>query len=758
MDRQPAVRALAAGCAVLAVALVVVGALSIRDHGRSGPDREVALAGDGELATARGLAFASQATLGSSPELALALALEACRRACDHPPEKIYEVRHSLLTALQRRARLQNAFPLPGEPQGLAVSSNGLIAVTTDDDRRRGSLVVFDLASGESRARRLDTNLYRSITFTPDGRRLVAADTQEGYVDTFDMRTLKTTGRRVRVAPVYVYQGRRGEDDLGSVDLSPDGRLALVYGTHDTFNVWDLSRGAPLDGFPASSGFADSEEEGEGLSAEFSPDGRMIATFGARTTFWDVERGHAIGSIPGRGAPFAFTQTARRAAVATRRGIQLWHIADTPRQGRLLPLPRAVGSIEFDGSGTRIAASAGDGVWIWKLGSRPSRPKRVRISGTVSFAPRGDALVVVANNEEPVLVDGGRGKRAPAPIGGERGALIAFTHDGRSLVSATNGIVRVWDASGRHPLVDGVVNPEGTPYLIEALAWSPDGSLLAAGGFDGAVRVGRAVPGGELAQISPAVENPVGAVQFSPDGTKLASLAFLHPIVLWDVQDDEPYARRVGDVSGEFDGLAFADGGRTLAALDDVNALARFWDLELKRWETRTYLLIPAGATPTFPHFTGFALSPDGKIVATGDLYGYVYLARVDGNRLGDRVVLFRPETGAGSAIKSLGFSGDGSVLVSATEHGTVRLWDVRRRIPLGEPFSADGAAALAADEARLASASTRDEIALWDEVLLSTDFEEWKRRVCPVIRHTFTRAQWAQFLPGEEYDPACGD
>ena len=99
-----------------------------------------AAAVQGDLATARGLAYASAKLLGASPERALLLALEACRRAC-----ATYEVRDSLLTALQRVARLQAVLPLRGEPWAIAVGPDGRrLAVTT----------TTDSLSGQRRARR----------------------------------------------------------------------------------------------------------------------------------------------------------------------------------------------------------------------------------------------------------------------------------------------------------------------------------------------------------------------------------------------------------------------------------------------------------------------------------------------------------------------------------------------------------------------------------------------------------------------------
>src|SRR5262249_52697029 len=101
----------------------------------------------------------------------------------------------------------------------------------------------------------------------------------------------------------------------------------------------------------------------------------------------------------------------------------------------------------------------------------------------------------------------------------------------------------------------------------------------------------------------------------------------------------------------------------------------------------------------------------------------------------------------------------DGATLATSSLSGAIRLWDVARRQPLGGALAdPTGAAAMSftGDGTRFVSATHDGGVAAWDPILLSTDFDTWRARLCRVAGRNLTRAEWAQFLPGQPYRPTC--
>jgi sugar lactone lactonase YvrE len=307
--------------------------------------------------------------------------------------------------------------------------------------------------------------------------------------------------------------------------------------------------------------------------------------------------------------------------------------------------------------------------------------------------------------ERPVLLPGCPAHRALADghrwLGG-----VMFTPDGRGLVSheRCGGKVRIWDlATGqaRGPELSGgssltAVSPDGEtaatgavrgqvvlwslsdgrkrqtfevdtgpiPGEILALAFSPDGSLLAVQPY-GQVQLWDVASGRMLSQVARGLRscNPSRLLAFSPDGATLAVAPQGEELRLWDVAKGQ--ARSVAIPKNFADVVAFSPDGRTLGLGGNLGGLGSACLLDVKRGRVRVSLKMEQSAA------RDLAFSPDGKTVALASHDGSVWLYTVtDGRCLGGHVWHT-------SEVNSVAFSPDGQWLATASDDAYVKLWPV---------------------------------------------------------------------------------
>lgn len=398
--------------------------------------------------------------------------------------------------------------------------------------------------------------MVNQLAYTPDGKMLASA-CSDGTVRLWDAATGKPI-RRFRNPSNP--KPNRGLAEIRSVAISPDGKTVLGMENRETVQIWDLASGKQLKQLIGGNGFA----------MAFSPDGAIIAkglggSDKKQVSIWDVASGQRIRSF----------------------GANLRHVA----------------ALSFSPNGKSLAAGEG-----------PYREKEEASGSSVR------------------LWDPSNGKQVHELKGHSGGiTAVVFSADGKLVVSASyDGTIRFWNArSGRllrmvRAPEDPYPTPGGFPASlkgrlyggIHSLALSPDGQILASGGWDGTVRVWDTGTGKELRTMR-AHGREVTGLTFAPSGTVLASASWHHTIRLWDPATGKEIQPRQASVS---------------------------------------------------PMAT-IAVSPDGQVAATACADRSILLWSLKTREIAHYL------RGHGDSIYSLAFSPNSQVLASASADRSVRTW-----------------------------------------------------------------------------------
>jgi len=424
--------------------------------------------------------------------------------------------------------------PPPGGP-ALAFRPDGAVLAVADHNRR---VRLVDVASHSIVGQPLQTShQLRAVAFNPDGTILATAG-RDGVVRLWDTATHRELDE--------LLAGHSG--NAWSVAFTPDGNTLTTSASEGRLLLWEMN-GAILGRHAASV-----------EAVAFNPDGTVLVSLGVdgSVRLWDVQKQRPVSA---------------RQKMPT---LQVANIYQTTPD----PTVRAV----FSPDGRILAMSAaGGGVWLWDT-TGPGPPTELTstefsVPPAMAFNP--DGTILATTNVEKVRLWDVATRRTVGTMEADPGTIssLAFSADGRRLATGSFA-VQMWDLTTRQRLGPPVVPPRrGHTKFINAVAISPDGTVLATGSADQTARLWR-LPNGDPLWGSLDHGDEVIDVAFTTDVETLVTTSKDGTVRFWDTRQGS----ELWSISGLADQQSAAISPQpSRVATGDVDGRVVLWSTDVER-------------------------------------------------------------------------------------------------------------------------------------------------------------------------------
>jgi len=236
---------------------------------------------------------------------------------------------------------------------------------------------------------------------------------------------------------------------------------------------------------------------------------------------------------------------------------------------------------------------------------------------------------------------------------------------------------------------------------VGSVEWSPDGTRIASGSLDSTVRIWGPWNGTPLLVINVGGDGVLD-IAWSPDGSSIVTGAVDGTVGIWD----STTGVNIGNLTGHTDEVIAVDWSH-----DGTRLATSGTDRTIRIWEVETGILLNV-STGHSDRVQDIEWSPDDSMIASGsDDETVQILDSMNG-------AVIKSFTRHSDSVLDVEWSPDGMILASGSKDGRIETWDVMNRTRMGSPMYHGGdvqGLSWHPDGRRIASVASFNTFMIWD-------------------------------------------
>lgn len=482
---------------------------------------------------------------------------------------------------------------------------------------------------------------------------------------------------------------------ISELALSPNGKVLVIGYNDGTIRCWNVDSTEELA--------KPSKHNASITHIEFSNDGNILGSGDSEGNIqlWNINimesipfpnnpHGHYISSI-------TFSNDNKKIASASSGGnIKVWDIRTGNNINTFRPR-NFVNDIAFSPDGQILASGDIDGfIKLWNVNSSSDQDvKKVMkdLYGGLAISTKNSLLA--SNVEDTIYILNYLTGEISKTIVSEFGPFpsLAFSPDGTMLAAGgrasyqplskkMESVVVLWDTENWK--IKKIISDHRQE--VNALTFSPDSKKLASGSID-ALLVWSVDSVEKLKTLYKSKSNGIDLISnncdcseslsFSPDGKYLASVG--GPVQVWHLNNQK--VDTLTQFSSIGANVSYSPDGKFLSIMDEEGSI-NVWDTK----EQKIKIKLAGSKEPRIANMStrvwSSTFSPDGKIIATGLNYRQIKLWNL---QLGQELITLtgnhisnKINYGDEQLIRFMTFTPDKSSLISVSQDGTVNIYSVK--------------------------------------------------------------------------------